>query len=86
MVKKNFSEINVRAAMITGAVLSSVVWLFGLGMGFGGTGFMGGMMGYYAGYAGFAAAYLLLLILVVIFGAVLGAVLAWVYNWALKFR
>ncbi len=87
MAKSKFSEINAKAAAITGAAAGLLVWLFGTGAGFGGApmyGDMSSMMGYYAaGYAGFAASYFIIMMAA---GAIAGAAIAWVYNWALRLK
>jgi len=83
-----FSQINVRAAAITGAVVGGACWLLGAGIGFGGMpmyGFVsGGMMGYYMmGYSGYAVLYLIALGII---GAIVGAIIGIVYNWALRLK
>jgi hypothetical protein len=85
MAKNNFSEINWKAATITGAVLGFLWWLvmvpwYGM-MGFSTYGMMGYMMGYT--YSVFTP---LSVIVVVICGAIAGLVIAVVYNWALKLK
>lgn len=87
MAKISYPEINVKAAIIAGAVLGFLFWVFGLGIGFASMpmyGFMGGMMGYYmVGYAGFVVVYFISLIVI---GAILGLLIAIAYNWALKLK
>lgn len=87
MSKTNFSEINAKAAAVTGAVVGALCWVLGFGVGFLGTpayGFMGGMMGYYVGgYGGIAFLYLITL---VVLSALLGAAIGLVYNWALELK
>lgn len=87
MVKNIFSEINVKAATVTGAVIGLLCWLFGFGIGFGNMpmyGFVNGMMGYYMmGYSSYVALYFLALVVV---GAVIGFAIAIVYNWTLKLK
>ncbi|MDE1828390.1 MAG: hypothetical protein KGH65_04480 [Candidatus Micrarchaeota archaeon] len=83
-----FSQINVKAAAITGAAVGLLCWLLGAGIGFSGMpmyGFLnGGMMGYYMmGSSGYAVLYLITLGIV---GAVVGAIIGFVYNWALKLK
>ncbi|MDE2217305.1 MAG: hypothetical protein KGJ87_09135 [Planctomycetota bacterium] len=83
-----FSQINVRAATITGAAVGLLCWLFGAGIGFASMpmyGFVsGGMMGYYMmGYSGYAVLYLITLGIV---GALVGAIIGFVYNWALRLK
>ncbi len=95
MAKKQFPEIGVKAAVITGAFVGLLLWVLGVAAGFGnmpiysfaysmmgGYGYGYGMMGYY-GYAGIAAVYLAILAAA---GALAGAVIAVVYNWALKLK
>lgn len=82
-----FSQINVKAATITGAVVGFLCWILGLILGFGSMpmyGFINGMMGYYMmGYSSFAGLYFAVLIIT---GAILGAIIGVVYNWALKIK
>lgn len=82
-----FSQINVKAATITGGVVGFLCWLFGLGIGFNSMpiyGFMSSMMSYYMmGYSNFAILYLITLIVV---GAILGGIIAIVYNWSLTLK
>ena len=87
---KTFSEINAKAAAITGAAVGAACWFLGFGVGFNSMpmygftyGLMGGysMMGYVPSYA--IALYFLVLIIT---GAITGAIIGIVYNWALKLR
>lgn len=82
---KTLSEINVKAATITGAVIGFLAWLimvpwYGMG-GFSSYGMMGNMMGY--AYSTFS---LLPVIVVTLCGAIAGAIIGFIYNWALKIK
>lgn len=83
MAKINYSEINVKAATITGALVGFLCWVFGSLIGFTNIS-MYGFVGYYMiGYAGFAVLYLIFLIVI---GAIIGLLIAMIYNWALKLK
>ncbi len=91
MARRVFSEINAKAAAITGAVLGFVCGLLAIPYGLSGYGVTGYMMGYQASasdaYVMGSTAYaygLLFILLDIVLGAVLGAVIALIYNWALK--
>ena len=78
-----FSQISVKAAAITGAVLGFLCGLFSIGM--------VGMMGLpYAGMTMMGGSYSVLGWLTAIYGLVIGAVvgglIAIVYNWALSLK
>lgn len=86
MAKNNYSEINVKAATITGAIIGVLCWLFMIPW----YGMMGvnayyGTMGYMMGYANSVVGPLSVVI-AIICGAIAGAVIGWIYNWALKLR
>lgn len=86
-MKMNYSEINLKAAAITGAVLGFLAWFvmvpWYLNAGYGAYGMMGYMMG--LGYA-YASSALLSAIVTAICGAIAGAAIAIVYNWSLKLK
>jgi Na+/melibiose symporter-like transporter len=85
MPKANFSEINVKAAIITGAIIGFLAWLVMVPW-YGVTGFSRfGMMGYMIGYSSYVFIPLSILV-VVICSAIAGALIAIVYNWALKLK
>ncbi|MDE1833644.1 MAG: hypothetical protein KGH58_04470 [Candidatus Micrarchaeota archaeon] len=95
MAAGRFSEISIRAAAITGAVLGFLCWLlvmpYGALSGGAHYGIMGYMMGYYGGTATYPSAaiggiWALSVLFGAIGGAIAGAVLAVVYNWALKLK
>ena len=78
-----FSQINIKAAAITGAALGFLCGLFAIGM--------VGMMGRnYSGFAMMGGAYSymggLTAIYGLIIGAVMGTVISIVYNWALSLK
>ncbi len=79
--KMNFSQINVKAAAITGAVIGFLCWLLVIPYGFSGYGLMGNMMGdIFHSYSAISV------VLDIIIGAILGAAIGIVYNWALKLK
>lgn len=83
MAKISYSEINVKAATITGAVIGFLAWLIMFPWytmtGFGSYGVMGYMMGY------FSTVFSPLSVIVsIICGAIAGVIIAVMYNWALK--
>ncbi len=82
-----FSQINTKAAAITGAVFGFIMWLFVMPFGFSGmgTGYYG-MMGYMIGYASYPGLGFLSVIFGVIIGAIGGAIIAVVYNWSLTLK
>lgn len=88
MARQAFSEINVKAAAIAGAVVGFLCWLLSLPFGYEGY----GMMGYGGGYGmgmmnGLYPAFgLLTVALGIVLGAFIGAVIGVVYNWALRLR
>ena len=87
---KTFSEINVKAATITGAVVGVACWLFGFGIGFNSMpmyGFTSGMMGSY-NMMGYAPSYVIVpyFLVLIVTGAIVGAIIGIVYNWALKLK
>ena len=89
MAKTNYSEINVKAAAITGGAVGFLCWLLIIPQG--SSGYTYGMMGYIAGYGtgmmgGFGSYGLLSIILDVALGAMLGIVIALVYNWAITMK
>ena len=78
-----FSQISVKAAAITGAVLGFLCGLFSIGM--------AGMMGSsYSGFAMMGGAYNVLGWLTAVYGIAIGAIagglIAVVYNWALSLK
>lgn len=76
MAKQVFSEINAKAATITGAILGFLCWLLV-------TPFLGafGMMANIFHTYGLVA-----LVISVVGGGLIGVVLAVLYNWALKLK
>ncbi len=89
---KGFSEINVKAAAIAGAILGFLCWLLVIPYGVSGYGMMGYMMGYLypAGSTGMVDIFHnyspLSILLDVVLGALAGAAIGWAYNWALKLK
>lgn len=84
MAKGNFYEINIKAAVVAGAVIGLLFFL--LMMPYGVSAY--GMMGYmYGTFHSVGVGYLLLMAVVgLIYGAITGAIIAIVYNWALKLK
>ncbi len=74
-----FSEINVKAATITGAILGLLCWLLVVPYGFVGY----GMMGYGSAFRVYG---LLSVVLDAALGAIAGAVIGIIYNLALKLK
>lgn len=69
-----FSQINVKAAAITGAIIGFLCWLFFAPF---------GMMGYMMNYL-YPSLNFLSVVIGAIIGAIVGSIVAVVYNWALK--
>ena len=91
---KTFSEINVKAATITGAILGFLCWLLVIPYSYSGYGLMGYMMGYGSNVVT-NGTYMMdifhnyspLSILVdIVLGVIIGAIIAIIYNWTLKLK
>ncbi len=83
MAKKNFLEINVKAATITGAVIGFLASLFAVAW-YGATGAGYGIMGYMMGFAPSLFIAPFIVVEAVICGAITGALIAVLYNWLLR--
>lgn len=88
MAKQIFSEINVKAAAITGTILGFLCWLLALPFWFYGY----GMISAYStriSHVTTGMAYglgIISLVSSIIIGAVAGILIAVIYNWALKLK
>ncbi len=91
MAKSNFSEINVKAAAITGAIVGFLCWLLVIPFSFSGY----GMMGYVTGTLGtgiypvtdvFHNYSVFSIVVDITISAILFAAVALIYNWALKLK
>ena len=83
MAKTAYSKINLKAAVITGAVIGFLCSLFGMIIGFGMMP-MYGFMNAYAGYSLSSAFFLYFIIYAVVVGAVIGALISATYNYVLE--
>lgn len=74
-----FSEINVKAAAVTGAFVGVLCWLLVFPFGYSNYGMMGYMFRYpFHALSGFS------IIIGLVAGTIFGAAVALAYNWALK--
>ncbi len=92
---KNFSEINVKAATITGGALGLLCWLLVIPYSASGYGIMGYMTGYNSGSNVISGTGMmdifhnyspLSIVIDIVLGAIAGALIALIYNWALKLK